>query len=146
MGLNTSQSMLIALGPYLQSALPLSSRAVKSRIHHSSVNFHSVIHSASIYRVPTMCWAVFLTVTELLILLMPCYITGNFRSIEEKGHLQSHMHRQGGCQGCSPELRIGSGLACSVLKIIALQTETGPLWFETQIFIYSKLGLCPICS
>lgn len=98
MGLNNSQSMLIALGLYLQSALPLSSRAVKSWIHYSSVNFHSVIHSINVYRKPTMCQAVFSTVGGLLILLMSCYITGNYRSTDDKGLLQSYMCRQSGGQ------------------------------------------------
>lgn len=69
--------MLIALGPYLQSALPLSSRAAKGWIHHSSVNFHPAIHSANSYCMPTMWGAVFWTVAGLLILLMPSCIMGD---------------------------------------------------------------------
>lgn len=49
MGLNNSQSVLIDLGPYLQSAFPLSSRAVKSWVHHSLINFHSIICSTNVY-------------------------------------------------------------------------------------------------
>lgn len=57
MGLNNSQSMLIELGLY--SAFPLSSRAVKSWIRHSSINFHSVICSTNVYCMPTRVWALF---------------------------------------------------------------------------------------
>ena len=55
MGLNSSQLMLTALGPNLQSTFPLSSRTVKSWIHRSSINFHSIINSTNVYCMPTMC-------------------------------------------------------------------------------------------
>lgn len=59
MGLNNSQSVLIALDPYLQSGFPLSSSTVKSWVHHSSINFHSLIHSTNVYCMPSVSWALF---------------------------------------------------------------------------------------
>ena len=136
MGLNNSQLMLTVLGPYLQSAFPLSSRAVKSWIHRSAINFHSVIHSTNVY---FMCQEVFLMVGVLLISLMSCYIRGNCRSIEERGLLQAtRTHRM--------QLKsLGEVVANTVLRTIVSGTEAGHLWLESYVFIYSKLCLCLIC-
>lgn len=131
-----------ANSPQLQNACPLSSRAVKSWSHHSSVNFHCHSFNKCFLYVCCVSGTTFDSgwVADTVDVLL------HWRRLQihrRQGTSTSHVQRQGGAPGV--QLRDqGRVVPTSCKEELSRELKLGTPGLS-HVFIYSKVCLCRIC-